>query len=336
MVTGTLPCRVASCLLALLVVLALSPPVAHAGQVRVNVGSGGNTFSPYAANINAGDHVVWVWISGSHTVTNWSLPDDSLNINFDGTIFDSDAGGLHFGQNGARFSWKSDRTGTIPYVCAPHNNLMSGRVIAAPLASPPTVPVSDFRLTEVLFNDPLGKDLIEIANLGEAAGNLGRFRIAVLGTGTGVELAFNDFPVASQERVTIHTNESGTNDATNIFLPGLGDLGDGAGSVALYVPYSLTPGNALTNANMMIDFVQWGAGGQPNEGTADLAGFWSPGTSINDVAVGHSIEYCEDSPYIHGVNQWREISPPNFGTTSNCTTPTRSESWGRLKIIYRQ
>ena len=313
--------------------LACGAAPARAGQVRVDVGvSGQLTFTPYAVNINAGDHVVWVWRTPSHTVTSWKLPDDSISSVPDGATFNSSPSFL--GQPATtRFSWKSPDTLDVPYVCAPHASAMSGRVI---ISNGPKVPVADFRITEVLFNDPLVKDLIEIANLGQAAGNLGRFRIAVLGTGTGVELAFNDFPVPSFGRVTIHTNESGPNDATNIFLPGLGNLGDGAGSIALYVPYSLAPGNALTNDKMMIDFVQWGAGGQPNEGTADLAGFWSPGTSINDVAVGHSIEYCEGSPYIHGVNQWREISPPNFGTTSHCTTPTRSESWGRLKIIYRQ
>ena len=335
MVTGTLPCRVASCLL-LLVALTLSLPVAHAGQVRVTVGGGGNNFSPYAANINGGDHVVWVWAGGSHTVGNWNLPDDSTGFSTDGSIFDS--GGEPFGLSGARFSWKSDRTGVIPYVCAPHNNFMTGRVIVAPLTFPPTVPVADFRLTEVQFNVPGGLDLIEIANLGDAAGDLRSFRLTISGAGTGVEISPTaNFPVPASGRVIIHTNESGTNNTPpgHIYVLGLGALPDAAGSIALYVPHSLAPGNALTNANMMIDFVQWGASGQPNEGTANLAGFWSPGTSISDVAAGHSIEYCENSPFIHGVNEWREISPPNFGISQHCTTPTLSESWGRLKIIYR-
>jgi len=334
-VTRTLPCRFVSCLLPL-VVVALLAPVAHGGQVRVNVGAPTNTFTPYAANINAGDHVVWVWIGGFHTVTNWTLPDDSLNLSSDGSIFDS--GGAPLGVSGARFSWKSDRTGHVPYVCVPHRPDMSGRVIASPLTTPPTIPVADFRLTEIQFNVPSDRDLIEIANLGQAAGDLRSFRLAISGTGTGVAISAADFPVPSLGRVIIHTNETGTNNTPpgHIYVPGLGALPDAMGSVALYVPNTLAPGNALTNAAMMIDFVQWGTGGQANEGAADVAGFWTPGTSINDVAAGHSIEYCENSPYVHGVSQWREISPPNFGTTANCTTPTRSESWGRLKIIYRQ
>ncbi|MGH7729865.1 MAG: plastocyanin/azurin family copper-binding protein [Candidatus Eiseniibacteriota bacterium] len=335
MVTRTLPCRIASWLLLPFVLGALNVPAAHAGQVRVNVGS--NFFAPYAANVNEGDHVVWVWISGGHTVTNWTLPADSVNGGIDGSIFDSEPGGLHFGLSNQRFSWKSDRTGHVPYVCVPHMSLdMTGRVIVAPLATPPTVPVADFRITEVLFNEPSGKDLVEIANLGAAAGNLGRFRLARLGTGTGVEIALNDFPVPAGGRVTIHANETGANDPANIYLSELGNLGDVQGSVALYVPSSLSFQNALTNADMMLDFVQWGAGGQVNEGTANTAGFWTPGTSIDNVAVGHSIEYCQNATLDHGVDRWAEISPPNFGSNGNCTTPTVFQSWGRLKIIYRE
>jgi plastocyanin len=328
----------------MLVVSALSLPAAHAGQVRVNVGSGGSAFSPYKVNINEGDHVVWVWIAGTHNVVNWTLddvcvacPDDSTGFSSDGTIFNSDPVG--FGQGSTtRFTWKSDRTGLVPYVCNIHNNFMSGRIFIVPRTTPPTNPVADFRLTEVQFNVPGGLDLIEIANLGQAAGDLRSFRLAIGPSGTGVAISAVDLPVAAGGRVIVHTAESGTNGTPpgHIYLPALGTLPDAAGSVALYVPSTLSPQNALSNADMMIDFVQWGAGGQANEGTANAASFWVPGTSINNVAAGHSIEYCESTGLGHGANQWAEISPPNFGTTGNCVTPTRSESWGRLKIIYRQ
>ena len=125
MVTRILRCRVASCLLSLLTFGAPLVPAVQAGQVRVNVGSGGSFFTPYAVNINEGDHVVWVWLSGSHTVTSWTLPADSVNFSADGAIFDS--GGSPFGLSNQRFAWKSDRTGHVPYVCVPHIvDVMSG------------------------------------------------------------------------------------------------------------------------------------------------------------------------------------------------------------------
>jgi len=84
----------------------------------------------------------------------------------------------------------------------------------------------------------------------------------------------------------------------------------------------------------LLDFVQWGAGGQGNEATAQAAGFWAAGAAITDVAAGHSIEFC-GQPGQYGAAQWHEISTPNFGGDGNCATPTFSTTWGRIKTLYR-
>jgi plastocyanin len=320
---------------ALAMLLALAATGARAGEVRINVGQSGLAFTPYKVNINQGDHVVWVWIAGSHNVANWNPPADSISSNIDGTIFNSDP--IGFGQNNTtRFSWKSDHSGTVPFVCVVHIPDMSGRIFIVPLTSPPTNPVADFRLTEVQFNVSGGLDLIEIANLGAAAGDLRSYRIATSASGTGVPIVNTDFTLAAGARVTIHTGANGGNSATNIFTPAIGSLNDAAGSVALYVPSTLSPQNALTNKDLLIDFVQWGAPGQANETTAAQAGFWGAGTSINGVAAGHSIEYCASATLEHGSNHWAEIAIPNFGGNDDCSTPIAGESWGKLKIIYRR
>lgn len=322
--------------LALLALGALLIPAAHAGQVRVDVGSGGLFFAPYAVNINQGDHVVWVWLSSTHTVTNWNTPADSQNASVDGTIFDSQPS--HLGQPAStRFSWRSDRTGHVPYVCVPHmSNNMTGRVIISPLANPPTIPVADFRLTEVQFNVPFGKDLVEISNLGAAAGNLQSFRLAVAATGTGVAVSATSFPVPAGGRVVVHTNETGTNDDPpgHVYMA-LGDLNDLAGSLSLYVPSTVSSQSALTNSALMLDFVQWGAGAQANEATAGAASFWTSGQSIDGVAAGHSIAYCANQELDHGIGRWAEIAPPSLGVLNDCNTPVISQTWGYLKTIYR-
>lgn len=321
------------CSILLLAALAMT---AHGGQVRVNVGSGGQSFAPYAVNINQGDHVVWVWLTAGHNVTNWTLPADSVNFTFDGSIFQSDPAQSILGQgNTTRYTWKSDRNGVLGYVCVPHTNNMSGRVIISPLTQPPTIPVADFRLTEVQFNAPGGLDLIEIANLGGAAGDLRSYRIAA--GGAAQTIVTTDFAVAAGGRVVIHTNETGTNNTPpgHIYLSALGALNDVSGSLSLYAPSTLSFQNGLNNATLMLDFVQWGAGGQANEATAGAAGFWTAGQSINGVAVGHSIEYCANPTLDHGVGRWAEIDPPNFGGNSDCTTPVLTQTWGYLKTIYR-
>ena len=309
--------------------LLLAASAAHAGQVRINVCQGGFAFTPYKVNINQGDHVVWVWPAGSHNVANWNPPADSISSNIDGTVFNSDPGG--FGQNNTtRFSWKSDRTGTVPFVCVVHIPDMTGRIFIVPPTSPPTNPVADFRLTEVQFNVPGGQDLIEITNLGAAAGDLRSYRIATIGSGTGVPIVSSDFSLAAGARVTIHTAAAGANTATDIFAPGIGSLSDAAGPVALYVPSTLSPQKALTNKDLMIAFGQGGAPGQANETTASQAGFWGVGTSLNGVAAGHSIEYCASATLEHGANHWAEIATPNFGGNGDCSTPIAGETWGKL------
>src|SRR5262245_29138072 len=317
---------------ALGMLLALAVADARAGQVRVSV-QAGNVFNPYKVNINQGDHVVWVWTGGTHNVASSAPPADSTNP--DGAIFNSNPGG--FGQpSTTRFTWKSDRTGTVPYVCVVHSPDMTGRIFIVPLTSPPTNPVADIRLSEVQFNVAGGQDLIEIANLGAAAGDLRSYRIATSASGTGVSIVNTDFPIAAGARVTLHTAQAGPNTPTDIFAPGIGSLNDAAGSVALYVPSTLAPQNALTNTNLMIDFVQWGAPGQANETTAAIANFWGTGTSIDGVAAGHSIEYCATATGEHGASKWAEVAVPNFGSNGNCSTPIAGETWGRLKIIYRR
>lgn len=321
--------------------LTLNAPHAHAGQVRVTVGAPTNTFTNYQANVNLGDHVTWVWATSGHTVTSWTLPTDSMSLNADGSVFDSDAGGLHLGQpSSTRWSWKSDRLGHVPYVCVPHAPDMSGRVIVHN-PSNDKVDVADFRISEVQYNVAAGLDLIEITNYGLATGNLGRFRITTTAATTelvGPAGATNDIIVPSNGRVTVHLNAAGVNSNTDVFIatfaPGTG-LPNSAGALSLYVPNTIAPGNSTSNAAMMIDFVQWGAGGQSNEATAVTAGFWGSGNFVPQTAAGHSIEYCPDANLSHGDSRWAEVSTPNFGSDGQCLTPVMSESWGRLKIIYR-
>jgi plastocyanin len=326
--------RLATCGAAGVLLLAtLGVMPARPGQVRVNAGSG-LFFSPKIVNVNLGDHVVWVWAGGAnHTVTSG----DSDTVTPDG-IF-----GFGFpALSNFRYSWKSTQTGNLGYFCEPHAPNMAGRVVVHAAASP--VDVSDFRITEAQFNLPSGQDLIEIANLGKAAGNLGQYRIAAaVGTPTvlpGPSATPNDILVPAGGRVVIHLNVTAVNTSTDLYIPsfspGVG-LPDASGSLALYVPAtSSVQSTASSNGELMIDFVQWGAPGQANETTAAVAGFWGAGTSINGVAAGHSIEYCANPTLDHGSNHWAEVAVPNFGSNGNCSTPVASETWGRLKIIYRR
>lgn len=326
-------------ILALASLLTLGAALAHAGQVRVDVGPSSTDFtqggaSHRVANINLGDHLVWVWVGAAlHTVTSG----DSATGVADGT-FNSDPSGFGTGQL-TRFAWKSTGLGTFLYFCGIHLPDMAARIVVHDPVTDP-VPVADFRLTEVQYNRASGQDLIEITNYGAATGNLGRFRINSSGSGVGTELPVTNVTVPPGGRVVIRLNATGTNTNTDVFIPsfvpGTG-LPDASGALALYVPNTISPGNALTNSAMILDFVQWGAGAQPNQTTAVNAGFWTAGEFIPTVAADRSIEYCADAEFSHGASRWVEVSVPNFGTDGNCSTPVsgRDATWGRVKQLYR-
>ncbi len=295
---------------------------AHAGQVRVDVGN--FQFSPSAVTVNLGDQVVWVWTGGNHSVT--SGTDGKVG---DG-IFNSDILSAGGGGSNSAFTWKSDRTGSIPYFCIPHFPDMTGSITVQPGSG---AAVADFRITEVLYNAGGGPDLIEITNMGTASGNLGRYRLAIPGDVEGLPIA--SITVGANGIVVIHPNATGTNSTSNVFAPLLSALPDAAGSVALYTPNTVSGHTALTDGTQIVDYVQYGAGGQANEATAVAAGLWTTGQFVPTVGIANrSIEFCGNRSD-HGAAQWSEIDPTNFGSDGNCVTPLIPSTWGRVKTLYR-
>lgn len=304
--------------LSLSLIVMLAPP-AHAGQVRVDLNA--TAFSPSNVTVNAGDHVVWVWLAGDHSVT-------SGNPNSPSGLFDSGirpTGTLH--QNTA-YSYMTFSTGVIPYHCVPHADFgMTGTINVVATDEP----VAEFRITEVLYNAEGGADLIEISNLGGAAGDLGRYRIAISGVVEDIRLA--SLPVGPNGVVTILPGRAGEITVNEVFMPSLPTLPDTGGSVALYVPNVVA--TSLGDPTQIIDYVSWGSAGQENENTAVGAGIWLTGQSVPLVgAVGRSIEFC-GGPDDYGRDEWAEITSPNFGFRGDCSTPTATATWGTVKARYR-
>lgn len=298
---------------------ALFTALAHAGQVRVDVTSS-NTFVPSGVSVNAGDHVVWVWTGGTHTVTSG----DTLFCTADGGFDSGSMGGA-----GKSFTWKTPAgTGNLPYFCIPHCfGGMWGSIFW--YASTPQ-PVSNFRINEVRFSLDHQNDFVEIANLGNATGDLGRYRLSVTGSGP-LELPLNNIVVAPNGRVVLWLGRTGTNTQTQLYFPAA--TLPRTGSAALYAPNTASGKTALTIADMVIDFVQWGAAAQQNEATAVTAGRWVGGEFVDAVADGHSIAFCGSVGQV-GAAGWAGIEVPNPGS-ADCTTPATQSTWGRLKVTYR-
>jgi plastocyanin len=81
--------------------------------VTVNVGGGGNRFTPSSVNIQVGTTVHWVWQGGSHSVTSNGGPD----------TYDS---GIH--SSGFTFDHTFNTAGASTYFCEVHGIMMSGTV----------------------------------------------------------------------------------------------------------------------------------------------------------------------------------------------------------------
>jgi plastocyanin len=295
--------------------------IANAGQVRVDVNS--NFFSPRAINANPNDHVVWVWISGGHSVTSG---DSSGQTPPDG-VFDSNV------QSPAgtwkSFSWRVDVPTLEHYFCMPHMPGMAGRVIVAPSHTP----VASFRITEIAYNRGTGDGLVEITNLGDAAGDLGRYRFT--SSQDTATVPVNNFVVPVGARVVVHVHKAGTQSAPDsLFLPTLNDLPDN-GSLSLFVPNTAGAAGIPDSTTQIIDFVQWGAtAGQPNESKASSVSLWNAGQVLAPLGPGNSLEFC-GSLSDHGSGSWAQIYPPTFGSNGNCLTTTYRSTWGRLKMLYR-
>jgi plastocyanin len=319
--------RAAGALLTALIALVVASS-ARAGQVRIDANSS-NLFADSSAAINPGDQVVWVSTGGIHTVTSGTVDGGGTGTP-DGRF---DSGSIQSSKNGC-FSWKSSGSGSVAYYCAPHAQFgMVGRLRILGTS----VPVSDFRISEVRWTTAHDHDFIEIANLGDATGNLGLYRLSVsgkspltVGVQTG-QTTLRDILVPSGSRVTVYLNTTGTNTATTIYWPGVAL--DPAGSAALYCPTTVTTDTTLTSTTLMVDYVQWGAGGYRNEGAAGTAGLWSTGNVVAAVADGHSIEFC-GTRADRGPSFWQGSPTPTPGSV-NCVTPVINSSWGRIKTLYR-
>jgi plastocyanin len=287
---------------------------ADAGQVRINVGS--NLFDDNNVSVKVGDQVVWVWVASGHSVTQ-GTPCVVSNPLFDSGVQDM----------GSTFSWKADQAGSIQYFCIPHCGTGMTGVISVVSPSAQTL-ASDFRITEVRTTAAHTADFVEISNLGNGFGNLGRYRISVGGNTVDIPLTNVDVPING--RVVVHFGVAGANTLTDIYFPDV--TVPATGSAALYVPN--TANASLADPDMLVDFVQWGAAGQANQATAVAAGFWGNNDALGATHEGHSYEFCGEKED-RGAPFWLAISVPNPGGYGDCSTPTIVQTWGGIKAIYR-
>jgi hypothetical protein len=172
------------------------------------------------------------------------------------------------------------------------------------LASHPNVILSEVLVDPVGPNS--GNQLIEIQNLESGAVDLSGWQIcyqfAYWGLPPSTTLGAGDFLV-------VHVNASGTDDAQNVYTGTFLDM-TASDALSLYAN-----ADDFDDAANIVDFVQWGAGGQAREDLAVIAGLWTAGQFLPASTEGRSIERCNPAP---GASSWSETPGLTLGASNGC------------------
>ncbi|WP_299276092.1 T9SS type A sorting domain-containing protein [uncultured Psychroserpens sp.] len=153
----------------------------------------------------------------------------------------------------------------------------------------------------ILNVDPAG-DTVTIKNFGGATVNIASYRLCSL---------FSYKTLSTQTTVVDGSLNLGPDAEVTIFAENYLSLSTTAADLGLYFP----TGNFGT-ASSMVDFMQWGAGGQGRENVAVAKGIWTAGTFVN-VAPPYSFT---GSAVDTGVTFWDTLlSVDDIETTSSFT-----------------
>ena len=155
-------------------------------------------------------------------------------------------------------------------------------------------------LNEVRFQ---GDDTIELLNNGQSSLDLSNYWLC-LGPGQYVELG------------TLSPISGNINLASGEYLVVNYELPDTDGGLGLYNT------NEFTNAEALVDFVQWGSAGSAREDVAVAAGQWIAGEFVAPVSSSsNSIAYDGEG---NAANDWKETTNLTFGAVNEITEPTTS------------
>lgn len=154
-------------------------------------------------------------------------------------------------------------------------------------------------------------------------------------------IVFNEVQYGNRDLVELYNDGDVTIDLSEYWLclgPGeysrIGDLAPESGNIVLeagafvVVPFSMSDSEGLglyssqafTNADAMLDFVQWGAAGAARENIAVEAGIWTAGDFVPTVRLdGFSIEYDGEGD---ASSDWTEEVNPSLGLANDAVSAT--------------
>nr|HPQ39159.1 lamin tail domain-containing protein [bacterium] len=124
-----------------------------------------------------------------------------------------------------------------------------------------------------------------------------------------------DFTLASGAYVVIHVNTSGTNTQTDLYTGPSGNMGNSSGFIALFSDVTHSSGT-------IVDYIEYGEGGQTWESAAVDAGIWTAGDYIPVESLeGFSLNLCPDGNDQDRSDNWQQ-DITSAGTENTCNQPT--------------
>jgi hypothetical protein len=193
-------------------------------------------------------------------------------------------------------------------------------ILFSPRITPVFAAGSSVVINEVLYNpsntNDSGLEWIKLFNPTDTPINLSGFQ---LNATSGDYYTFPDnFVLGSKSFVTVHWATDGNDSGTELFtgINGFSNMGDSKGWVALF--------NSSTHSSRtIIDYIEYGAGGQIWESTAVNAGIWQGGAFITNASVGNSIKLKVDGEDNNLASDWMEytLATPT-PTPTDTPTPT--------------
>lgn len=184
-------------------------------------------------------------------------------------------------------------------------------------------------ISEVVFNSS-GDQIIEITNLSDDDVDITGWQLCVQLNYWG----FPSFTLGAGERVSIHWDASGADTATDLFTgTSVPSLANDSDSVGLY-----ENADDFADAENILDYVQWGAGGQDRENVAASAGIWSAGTfvDISEVVQDESISFTGSSGAQNGPGFWCRTDATVGAANGTCKSPPMMPAAPRDPVLISE
>jgi hypothetical protein len=211
---------------------------------------------------------------------------------------------FHFGQVRGTVAFSSD------VEKSEGNKFQAGTWGTAPAT--PSAILDHIVISEVFYdpvgNSDTGKEWVELYN-----GTSGDVDMSgkELNATSGDYFQFpGGFKLSQHSFVVVHWRADGTNTLTDLYTGTTGygaNMGDSTGWVALFK-------NNTQSKDTIIDYIEYGAGGQTAESKAVDAGIWTVGNFVPDASPGHSLERKDKNSDSNLVSDFKDQTIPTPGS----------------------